>query len=94
MDTLIKNKTAIVALVILILGFLAYSILFSSDQVEETVTSGENTDILELSQELSNISFDQELFTSPGYMMLKDFSAELEAQPTGRSNPFGAIGQN
>jgi hypothetical protein len=96
MDTIIKNKTAIVSLVLLILAFFFYSMFFGDDS--ETLIAPANTaagtELIALSKELSGISFSQDLFSTPAYRMLVDFGSEVLPQPTGRPNPFGIIGRD
>lgn len=95
MDTLLKNKSIIIGLVVLLLAFLAYSMFFGADDMEtEVVTSEANASLIDLASELSSINFEQSLFNTPGYKSLVDFSSTLESQPVGRDNPFGALGQN
>ncbi len=44
--------------------------------------------------ELSNINFDRNLFTTPSYRSLTDFSAAISQEATGRPNPFDIIGRD
>lgn len=93
-DSLVKNKSAVVGIVILLLAFFAYSIIFKSDGaplVAEPSVEGEN--LVEIADELSNISFKQDIFASPGYKALIDFSAPLPSEQPGRRNPFDTLGR-
>lgn len=95
MDTILKNKKAIIGLAILLIAFYLYS-LFSDPMavtVEESVAQS-NSSLVEIADELSSIQFRQEIFSRPGYKQLIDFSAEIPQQAQGRPNPFGIIGRD
>lgn len=80
--------------VLLLLAFFAYSIIFKSDGAPvatEPQVEGEN--IVEIADELSNITFKQDLFSTPGYKALVDFSAVLPTEQPGRRNPFDTLGR-
>jgi len=47
-----------------------------------------------MSNDLQAVNFDQQIFTSPGFLLLTNFSLEVPQKPIGRNNPFGNIGQN
>ncbi len=94
MDTLIKNKKSVGALVIILLAFYLYSLFANSGETEPEVVGSQDEGLIEVANELSNISFRQDLFAKPGYKNLVDFSTTLTAQPTGRKNPFDIIGRD
>lgn len=94
MDNILKNKTAILSLVLLLIAFYAYSVFFGSESGEVVATPAESgEEIVSLAEELSEINFRQDVFSQPGYRYLVDFSTELSSQPMGRTNPFGVVGR-
>lgn len=94
MDNILKNKTAILSLVMLLIAFYAYSVFFGSEPGEVVATPAESgEEIVSLAEELSEINFRQDVFSQPGYRYLVDFSTELSSQPMGRTNPFGVVGR-
>ena len=60
----------------------------------ESSVSGVGNDLLKIFSELQSVTFDQSLFSSPGYLGLTDFSTSIPPQTTGRTNPFDAIGRD
>ncbi|OHA92194.1 MAG: hypothetical protein A3J09_01790 [Candidatus Zambryskibacteria bacterium RIFCSPLOWO2_02_FULL_51_21] len=94
MNALLENKKAIVALVVLVLGFFIYSMVVGP---QKTPTAGETSpgeDLVKTAEKLSSINFDQALFKTSGYKSLIDWSPAVPAQPTGRANPFEVIGRD
>lgn len=94
MDTILKNKTAIVALALLLIAFYVLSLVFGGAVPTESESAEEkNAALVEIAGELSTIEFNQEIFSSRAYRQLIDFSTALPAEAPGRSNPFGVIGR-
>ncbi len=56
--------------------------------------SGVGNDLLKIFDELQKVTLDQNLFSSPGYLELTDFSTSITPQATGRTNPFDVIGRD
>lgn len=97
MQALLKNKTAIKIVGAFIVLTLLYNIFMKSDgsaampvAVSPSVLGA---DLLKMSSDLSKAQLSQELFSSPAYLYLIDFSAPLPQEPVGRTNPFNTIGQ-
>ena len=92
MDNILKNKTAILGIVLLLVAFYAFSVFFGSDGEVIAPETGQNgEEIVKLADELSSINFREDVFSQPGYRMLVDFSTELTSEPMGRANPFGVV---
>jgi hypothetical protein len=91
-------KTITVALGIITAIFGGYY-LFISGAASTTDAEGEmalqemlkNTSVfISHSQELDKISLDLSLFEDQRFRSLRLYTAPIEEQPTGRTNPFGA----
>ncbi|NCN08026.1 hypothetical protein GW944_00455 [Candidatus Parcubacteria bacterium] len=97
MEILSKNKGIILTAILIMLvifvynTFLSSSSLFSSGNLSTPSIGGE---VLKMSNDLQAVNFDQQIFTSPGFLLLTNFSLEVPQKPIGRNNPFGNIGQN
>lgn len=99
METLNKNRKIIWAIVIIVLAFFLYNFLAGSEATPAIGGSGlatneANTDLLRMATELAAVDYKSDLFSTPGYQLLVDFSVPLASQPTGRSNPFDIIGRD
>jgi hypothetical protein len=97
MDTLKNNKGTLVAIVIFILAILSYNLLFKSDAVvlpSELTASNIGNDLIKMRAELQAVALSQEVFSSPGFLLLVDFSTDIPSQPIGRPNPFNIIGRD
>ncbi len=94
MDTILKNKKAIITLAVLLIIFYVFSLFFSGTpgDVGESATET-NASLVEVAGELSTIEFKKEIFSNPAYKQLVDFSAILPTDTPGRSNPFDVIGR-
>jgi hypothetical protein len=94
-DALVKNKTAVIGIVVLLLAFLAYSIFKSpapTDPLADKPVSEEA--LVQTAEELSGITFRQDLFATPAYKALVDWSVTLPEEQGGRKNPFNPIGKD
>lgn len=86
----------IVAILILLVG--GYFLLFgtspeaevSSLSLTSTSTDAANDSFAVLQQlrQLRTISLNTDIFSSPTFQSLRDYSVEIQAQPVGRDNPF------
>lgn len=94
MKTLTKNKSTIVAIVLLVLVLYAYSMFKDSFISPHVAQENIGADIVELFASLEKVSLNQSLFSSPMYRPLNNFSPILVEQPTGRNNPFNVIGRD
>jgi len=97
MKTLTKNKGILLSAVLIILLMFAYSMFFDSGALpipSEVTASSIGEDLIKTHTELQQVTLDQSLFTTPGYLLLIDFSTTIPVQPTGRPNPFNVIGRD
>jgi len=96
MDIFLKNKSAVVAITVLLLGFLLYSVLMSPADTApgQTVADNPGEDLVAVAAELSSITFRQDVFQSAGYRSLVDWSVAIPSEPAGRPNPFETIGRD
>lgn len=83
--------------VIFVATMLVYNIFSKSGGTTVTPATASpsvlGADLLKMSKELSKAVLSQELFSSPAYLYLIDFTVPLPVQPVGRRNPFDAIGR-
>lgn len=97
MKVLAKNKGILAAVALFIAAMFLYNIFFKSEVV---TTSSESSafsvgdDLLKIRGELQEVTLDRTVFSSPGYLLLTDFSTAIPQQATGRSNPFDIIGRD
>lgn len=97
MKTLKKNQGLILTILVLIAGFMLYRSFFGTYVADvETSNTARSIggDLLDTLDQLQGVTLDSELFSLSGYILLNDFSTEVPAQPTGRSNPFDLIGRD
>lgn len=102
MDFLKQNQTAILAVVIIIIAFFAYSYFFTGKEANNSVLQEEQVstvapadqDLISLLLELKSITLDESIFQNPAFKGLQDFSQELVIEPVGRVNPFAPFGQS
>lgn len=59
-----------------------------------SVAATEGREILDLLNDLQNLSLDETIFTDPVFLSLQDFSQELSPEPKGRPDPFAPIGED
>lgn|SRR3989338_11599610 len=98
METLNKNRKIIGAVVIVVLAFFLYKFLAGSQAAPLPDAPGlsateANVDLLKMAQDISAVNYQSDLFSTPGYRQLVDFSAPLAPQAIGRANPFDIIGR-
>ena len=89
------QKTLVSLIVILLLGFLGYSMFMRSAPVTSSSNSNtqvESDDIISLVEKLKSISIDQSIFSSILFKNLKDFEVTPTPESQGRVNPFAPIG--
>ncbi len=99
METLAKNKKLLGLVTLVVAIFFLYNFLANSG--EETApretglaTTEADDELIKMATELSNVNFNKELFSAPGYRFLTDFSTVIPQQPVGRTNPFDIIGRD
>ncbi len=91
----LRNKTILGSTLLVIVALLTYNFFLKGNSI--VPTEGENqvgSDLIQISEELSGASFNQELFSEPAYRFLTDFSTPIPAQVVGRTNPFDIIGRD
>ena len=97
MKTIKENINIIVGVSFFIVAMFIYSMFFKTEDTiipDETIASGIGEDLIRMHTELERVNFDQSLFSSPIYQGLIDFTVPIPQQPTGRPNPFDAIGRD
>jgi flagellar basal body-associated protein FliL len=90
-DKFRKNRTAILAVVLVGLLILGYKVVFvSSDEdsfaKEENVSTSARVEAL--LQQVENINFDTGIFTDPKLKTFQSIEIPLISLPVGRANPF------
>lgn len=81
--------------ILLISGLFVHAYFYQSGLVyaqNEEIAEEGGEDILNLASNLEKVEIKLEVFSSPDFMSLKDFSVALEPEPQGRSNPFALVG--
>ena len=98
MRFLAAHKNLIVAVIVIALAFMAYTMFFrGGEQGALSVTSPEGAaggveqELLATLLELRTVELDGAIFTDPAFRSLRDFSQPLEPQPVGRNNPFAPL---
>ncbi|MDO8569655.1 MAG: hypothetical protein Q7R89_02700 [bacterium] len=97
MEMLKKNKGTLAAIAIFIVAMFLYKLFFKSENVaipSELSASSIADDFIKMRGELQAVTLDQGIFSSPGYLLLTDFSTAIPQQITGRPNPFNIIGRD
>lgn len=97
MEILTKNKGTLAAIVIFILAIFLYNFFFKSETLlvpSELSASSIGDDLLKIRGELQKVTLNRSVFSSPGYLLLSDFSTAIPQQATGRPNPFNIIGRD
>ena len=104
---MIKTIKILVAIIVAIVAFFAYSYYAESqspagDVIIPTLSSSSGTNglaylpesqrLLEMLVLLKSIQINTQFFDQPIFKVLVDFSTELEEEPVGRTNPFAPIG--
>jgi Na+/melibiose symporter-like transporter len=92
-------KKIILPLIIIIIGFVAYSIFFKKDEStsllkKEVATSSDvlGADIIRAINQISSLELRRDVFNDPIFKTLVDRSEEIKPEPVGRQNPFAPIG--
>lgn len=81
---------------VVLLGFAAYTFLTRGtvdDGLVTEQTAPVGQEVIRLLNELSAIHIDKTVIQSQAYQSLVDYSVPVAAEPVGKTNPFGAIGQ-
>jgi hypothetical protein len=96
--TIGKYKNLLIAVAVIAVLFIGYSLLFSNDDApltaQEVSTSNPvEQELLGLLLELRSIELNAALFGDARFESLRDFSQQIVAEPVGRQNPFAPFGQ-
>lgn len=96
MSSLFRNRFFLGLIILFVAGMFVYNSFLKSASAPASaqVALSAGADLVKLSQELSNATLGQTLFSKPSYKMLIDFSLPIPTQTTGRANPFQIIGRD
>lgn len=94
-----KNQTTVIAIGIVVLGFIAYVFFFQGggNQAALLTSPGNpsvnaaNQEFIALFSELRRIDLDTSIFEDEYYNSLVDFSRPVSVEPVGRDNPFASV---
>jgi len=94
MDTLKKNKNALIFLTVVVVGFLLWKfvfkaeapLIFSETQSETEILAQDLENQLSLLRSLRDL--ETEIFTDPLFANLQDIEIPIQFRPIGKSNPF------
>ena len=95
-----KIKQTVVAVIIVIVAFVGFKKFFGDGvSSDTTLTTESNTaqfvdgqSILILLNQLNKVTLNEDIFSSPIFSGLVNFTKPIPDQVLGRSNPFSAIG--
>jgi hypothetical protein len=94
-------KKIIIPLLIIIIGFVAYSVFIKKEEStsllkKELPTSTDvlGADIIRAINQISSLELKRDVFNDPIFKTLVDRSEDLKPEPVGRLNPFAPIGSN
>ncbi len=97
MDTLKNNKGTLAAIIIFIVAMFLYNLFFKSETItlpSEALAVSIGDDVIKMREELQAVTLSQNVFSSPSFLLLVDFSTEVPQQQVGRPNPFNIIGRD
>lgn len=99
MNALAKNKKVLGVVGVVVLALLVYLLFLKSDSAvidEFGATGGPSVgaDLIELSDKLSKVTLNPQVFNGPTFKSLRDFTLPIPPQPLGRKNPFDVIGRD
>lgn len=93
-----KYRNVLTALVVIVVGFVVYSMFFTGGDTRTLVTedvdpaqTAVEQELITLLLELRSIRLDLSLFDDVDFRSLTDFSQELVPEPVGRPNPFSPL---
>jgi hypothetical protein len=99
MDFIKNNQTTLIAIGIVVAGFLAYVFFFQNGnngsalitaQTDPRVVAA-NQEFISLFSKLRRIDLDTSIFEDEYYNSLIDFSRPISVEPVGRDNPFAPV---
>lgn len=98
-----KYKTIFIIIAIVIVGGIAYNILFKGESGLDLLTSDinlagsiseENNELLTLLLDIRSIKLNDSIFSEESFKSLEDFGQDIVPEPVGRENPFAQVGAN
>ena len=97
MDFLLRNKIAVISMVVVIIGMVWYLSSTTSSDTSGSAISTENNNQQEQSLvnsllALRSITLSGDIFSNQAFKSLKDNSTQIVAEPIGRDDPFKALG--
>lgn len=98
MNLLKRYQNILIALVLVVAAFIAYSVFFTGDDSRTLITedvdptqAAVEQELIALLLELRSIRLDLSIFDDAEFQSLTDFSQELVPEPVGRENPFSPL---
>jgi hypothetical protein len=92
------KKIIAIIVVVIVLGFLAYTFFGNKPAETNTLVSNKNSsvkvgaDLLAALATLDTLKLDTDFFKDATFKRLINFSRDIPTQPKGRSNPFAPLG--
>lgn len=94
-----KYKKVIIGVLVLILGFVAYTIFFKPNPQSDSLLKNSNPkqvnnvgqEIIRSLSKIKSLNLDQGVFSDPIYLRLIDDSEDISEPQVGRENPFEPI---
>lgn len=96
MKSLEKHKVTIIAIIVFIAAIYLYNTFLKGESIvtpDDGAAQTVGADLIALTDKLRSVTLNAELFSSPLYKALNDFSVSIPEQPIGRTNPFEIIGR-
>jgi hypothetical protein len=96
LKSLEKNKISIIAIILFIVAIMLYNTFLKGETIavpDDQAAQAVGVDLLAIADKLRTVSLNSEIFSSPLYKALNDFSVLIPEQPIGRTNPFDLIGR-
>ena len=95
MNFISKYKAALILLVLILLGFWAFSNFFGeAGFLLEPVGEPVGEEVFEVLAVLRGINLDGRIFSDPDFLTLQDFETEVLPGRAGRANPFSPTGSD
>lgn len=89
-----KYKTSMLLLVIILLGFWAYSSFSPKLPEVRDARSREAEQLFVMLDRINSIKLDSGIFIDEDFRILQDFETDVPAGLAGRSNPFAPTGRD
>lgn len=97
-----KYKKIIITVLVLVLGFIVWSIFIKADPEPESFLINDQPrqvdkigeEIITALNRMKSLELDKSVFEHPIFIRLEDYSREITPNRVGRPNPFDNIGSN